>query len=150
MERRGLVSALSAQLDATHPQTLLTVDDSAYQRVSRAAEAAGYQFCIEVSPVDRRSVIELQVADNHLVATVSGDEDWAAAAVDSLEPATGSTWQHARDRVAALDGEIRVQRTAAGLQVTAEIPLAAQQDRGPAMAAQVSSSRSGPKADVGT
>jgi signal transduction histidine kinase len=149
LERRGLVPALSAQLDATHPLTLLTVDDSADRRVNRAAEAAGYQFCIEVAPVDQRSVIELQVTDNHLVATVSGGEDWATV-VTGVGPAAQSRWQHARDRVAALDGEIRVQRTATGLLVTAEIPLADQQDREPAMAAQVASSRSGPKADFGT
>jgi signal transduction histidine kinase len=149
LERRGLVPALSSQLDATHPLTLLTVDDSADQRVSRAAEAAGYLFCIEVAPIDRRSVIELRVSDNQLVATVAGDADWATD-VNSAGVATQPTWQHARDRVAALDGQIRVQRTAAGLLVTAEIPLDAQQDREPAMAAQVASSRSGPKADLGT
>ena len=118
-------------------------------RDQRFQLAAGYQFCIEVAPVDRRSVIELAVIDNHLVATVSGDDDWATA-VNPSGQATQATWQHARDRVAALDGEIRVQRTAAGLLVTADIPLDAQQDREPAMAAQVSSSRSGPKADLGT
>src|SRR4029077_1965309 len=87
LERRGLVPALSAQLDATHPLTLLTVDDSADRRVNRAAEAAGYQFCIEVAPVDRRSVIELRVTDNHLVASVSGDDGWATA-VDTPGAAT--------------------------------------------------------------
>jgi signal transduction histidine kinase len=146
LERRGLVPALSAQLDATHPLTLLTVDDSADQRVNRAAEAAGYLFCIEVAPIDRRSVIELRVGDNHLVATVAGDAEWAT----DVNSSGLATWQHARDRVAALDGQIRVQRTPAGLLVTAEIPLDGQQDREPAMAAQVSSSRSGPKADLGT
>jgi hypothetical protein len=149
LERRGLVPALSAQLDATHPLTLLTVDDSADQRVNRAAEAAVYLFCIEVAPVDRRSVIELRVTDDRLVATVAGDDEWAAD-VNPSAVATQSTWQHARDRVAALAGEIRAQRTNSGLLVTAEIPLTGQQDREPAMAAQVSSSRSGPSADLGT
>jgi signal transduction histidine kinase len=146
LERRGLVPALSAQLDATHPLTLLTVDDSADDRISRAAEAAGYLFCVEVAPIDRRSVIELRVEDNHLVATVAGDAEWAA----DVNASGLATWQHARDRVAALDGQIRVQQAPAGLLVTAEIPLDGQQDREPAMAAQVASSWSGPKADLGT
>jgi signal transduction histidine kinase len=149
LERRGLVPALSAQLDVSHPLSMLVVDDSADHRVNRAAEAAGYLFCIEVAPVDRQSVIELRVTDDRLVVSVTGDAGWATE-VNSSGPATRPTWQHARDRVAALDGEIRVQRTAAGLLVTAEIPLAGQQDREPAMAAQVSSSRSGPKVDLGT
>ena len=142
LERRGLVPALAAQLDATHPLALLDVAESAERRLDRAAEAAGYLFCVEVAPTDRRCVIGLGVRDDQLWATVTGDETWA-------DPAANN-WQHARDRVAALDGDVRILTGVDGsLRVRAVIPLAGQELVGAVMAAQTSSRRSGPKADLG-
>ena len=153
LERRGLIPALYAQLDATHPLTVLDIDDSADRRLNRAAEAAAYLFCVEVAPTDRRSVIGIRV-EGDLLCAVTGGSGWATD-VDrsgrSDGPEAAAAWQHARDRVAALDGEIQVRSDGRGaLTVTAVIPLGAQAEREPAMAAQISSSRSGPKADLGT
>jgi len=143
LERRGLVPALAAQLSATHPLTLLNVDGAAERRMDRAAEAAGYLFCIEVAPMDRPSVISLSVRDDQLLLTVAGEDTW--------DDPTGSNWQHARDRVAALDGDVSVSDGVDGsLLVRAVIPLADQVIVGAVMAAQTSSSRSGPNADFGT
>ena len=176
LERRGLIPALSSQLDATHPLALLDVDGSADHRLDRAAEAAAYQFCIDVTPTDRRSVISLRVEDDRLVVTVSAEGSWAAVDQSAPDPAGGArpvtddadAWQHARDRVAALDGVVRVGRNGAGqVDAVAVIPLGDRtpqahfSDQRPAMAgansgqetaiaAQTSSSRSGPNADFGT
>jgi hypothetical protein len=147
LERRGLIPALSTQLDETHPLAALKVDDSACQRLNRATEAAGYSFCVEVAPPNRPSTIELRVADDLLIITVTGGRQWAS---DCGAPAVVPTaWQHARDRVAALDGNIDVRQSGAGLVVTAQIPLVPQPDRDLVMANQVSSSRSGPNIDLG-
>jgi hypothetical protein len=148
LERRGLIPALSAQLDETHPAAVLKVDDSARRRLNRAAEAAGYLFCVEVTPLNRPSVIEVRVAEELLIITVSGDRTWA---LDCGAPATlPAAWQHASDRVSALEGTIWMRPHSTGLLVTAEIPLAAQPDRVRVMADQVASSRSGPNIDLGT
>jgi signal transduction histidine kinase len=123
LERRGLIPALSAQLDAAHPLAVLQVDDSADQRLDRAAEAAAYQFCIDVTPTDRRSVIVLRVDDDRLVVTVSAQGSWAAPESSSARDGSDA-WLHARDRVAALDGEVRVRRTESGdVDAVALIPL---------------------------
>jgi DNA-binding transcriptional LysR family regulator len=176
LERRGLIPALSSQLDAAHPLAVLDVDDSADRRLNRAAEAAAYQFCVDVTPTDRRSMIALRVDDDRLVVTVSAQGSWTA--VDQALDLPGGAhsladdadpWQHARDRVAALDGEVRVRRIGAGhVEAVAVIPLGDQTPQEPqsgdhrpaiagsnsgqetAIAAQTSSSRSGPKADFGT
>jgi len=186
LKRRGLVPALTAQLDTVRSQAAVEVDDSADRRLDRAAEAAGYLFCVEVAPVDRSCVIALAVHDGRLTATVTGDAEWAKevaahddpgmvlagarspgggselAGSDDGGPAAGTIsrnavprgpggWQHVRDRVAALDGEISGRCTAdGGLAVTAVIPLGAQPDRDLLMAPQTSSSRSGPNIDFGT
>jgi hypothetical protein len=177
LERRGLIPALSSQLDAAHPLAVLDVDDSADRRLNRAAEAAAYQFCIDVTPTDRRSEIALRVDGDRLIVTVSASGSWAAVDHPQPDRASGAlpvaddadAWQHARDRVAALDGEVRVRRNQAGhIEAVAVIPLGDQApqdsqsgDHQPAMAAansaqetaiaaQTSSSRSGPKADFGT
>ena len=158
LERRGMVPALSAQLDATRSPAQLEVAESAERRLDRAAEAAGYLFCVEVAPPDRPSVIALAVDDGTLTVTVSGESVW--------DDPTGGDWQHARDRVAALGGEVRVERDGDGSQrVRAMIPLADQLTVGEVkvgevkvgevtgdevMTAQTASSRSGPKADLGT
>jgi len=121
LERRGLIPALSTQLNETHPMAELKVDDSACRRLNRAAEAAGYLFCVEVAPRNRPSTIKVLVKDEQLIVTVSGDRNWA---LDCGAPAGVPTaWQHAKDRVSALDGSIEVRRQGDGLMVTAEIPL---------------------------
>src|SRR6478752_7033524 len=76
LERRGMVPALSAQLDATRSPAQLEVAESAERRLDRAAEAAGYLFCVEVAPPDRPSVIALAVDDGTLTVTVSGESVW--------------------------------------------------------------------------
>ena len=143
LERRGLVPALSAQLDATHPWAVLQVAESADRRLDRAAEAAGYLFCIEVAPVDRPCVIELQVAGDQLIVTITGD---------GLD-AGKTDWQHARDRVAALDGDVQALPTtdaAQQIRARATIPLTDQSTREAVMADHTASSRSGPNDDLGT
>ena len=131
LERRGLVPALVAQLDATHPLARLDVDGSADRRLDRAAEAAGYQFCVEVAPTDRQCVIALRVDDGRLIATVTGAvadvvTDPDNHAVSGPAAQAHPSWQHARDRVAALDGRVLLERTDdAAVAVRAEIPLPA-------------------------
>jgi signal transduction histidine kinase len=138
LDRRGLVPALSGQLARTHPHTLLDVDDAADRRLGRAVEAAAYLFCVEVAPTDRRSVITLRVDDDQLVVAVIGD----IAGANNLGAAEGATeltaWQHARDRVAALDGEVTLHRHDHETTVTAVIPL----DPGRGRAATMVASRS--------
>ena len=119
LDRRGLMPALSAQLDLTHPHTRLEVDAGADRRFDRAVEAAGYLFCVEVAPTEGDSTVRLRVDNNQLVATVSRDEmAGGVGRFDSIE-----VGQHSRDRVAALDGKVNVQRTETGMAVTAVIPL---------------------------
>ena len=121
LARRGLTQALFAQLPITHPHAVLEVDDTADRRLDRAAEAAGYLFCVEVAPRDQGSLIRLRVEDERLVAAVSGDIGWANA----IDPSVGmlASWQHTRDRVAALDGTVDVRRDEFGMTVTAVMPL---------------------------
>ena len=57
-----------------------------------------------------------------------------------------AAWQHSRDRVAALDGAVNMQRTDSGLTVTAVIPLHPEQSREAAAAADGSSGRPDPHA----
>jgi signal transduction histidine kinase len=123
LARRGLVPALSAQLQLTHPHTLLDIDATAQQRLDRAVEAAAYLFCVEVAPRDRSSLVALAVDDDRLVAAVTGDIQWTRETSLSANPAVLVAWQHSRDRVAALDGSVTVRRNASGLAVTAVIPL---------------------------
>ena len=150
LERRGLLPALTAELESTHPLAVLDADEIVGQRVDRAAEAAGYLFCTEVAPADRRTIIGLRVRDERLIATITGGPDWTEN-VGGADGVTGSsTWQHARDRVAALAGTIEVRQEGAAMKVTATIPLTHQPDRELVMVPQTSSSRSGPNNDFGT
>ena len=130
LERRGLVPALISQLDASHPLIRLDVAVSADRRLDRAVEAAAYQFCIDVAPTDRPCVIALRVHNDRLVVTIT----WAIVGgrgVDSgsdvaeVTPSTTAvSWQHAEDRVAALDGRVLVERPDDGsVAVRAEIPM---------------------------
>jgi signal transduction histidine kinase len=143
LDRRGLTPALAAQLDLTHPHTLLDIDDTANRRLNRAVEAAGYLFCLEVAPTDRSSLIKLRVDDDQLVATVIGNTDWAKD-IRSDGMAVLEAWQHSRDRVTALDGAVTVLRNEPGMTVTAVIPLDPQAGREPAITAYSPSSRPGP------
>jgi signal transduction histidine kinase len=123
LDRRGLIPALSAQLDLTHPHTRLDVDKTADRRLDRAVEAAGYLFCVQVAPTERRSTIQLRVDDDRLIATVTADSDWAHETGEAGRATIPAAWQHSRDRVAALDGAMNLQRNDSGLAVTAVIPL---------------------------
>jgi hypothetical protein len=147
LERRGLVPALAAQLDLTHPFAQLSVAESADRRLDRAAEAAGYLFCIEVAPTERPSVIGLRVDDDQLIVTITGDG----------AETSHTDWQHARDRVAALDGEVLtvapsppITEAAQQVWVQATIPLLDHSTREAVMADHTSASRSGPNDDLGT
>jgi len=144
LARRGMIPALSAQLDLTHPHTRLDVDKTADQRLDRAVEAAGYLFCVQVAPTERRSTVQLRVDDDRLIATVTADTDWATEPELSNDMTRPAAWQHSRDRVAALDGTVNMQRTDSDLSVTAVIPLHPEQSREAAAAADGSSSRPDP------
>jgi signal transduction histidine kinase len=139
LDRRGLIPALAGQLARTHPHALLDVDDSADRRLDRAVEAAAYLFSVEVAPRDRPSVITLRVDDGQLVATVIGDIPGAAPGLRAPRPG----WQHARDRVAALDGEVDVQSNDLETTVPAVIPLDARHGNAPTMVAHEASRPSG-------
>ncbi|MET0865175.1 MAG: hypothetical protein ABWZ98_12650 [Nakamurella sp.] len=136
LERRGLGPALTAALDASHPHATLQIDESAQRRLDPAAEAAGYLFCIEVAPTDRRSVIELRATDDLLLVRVTGE-----LLAGGPENAAGLTeqpaWQHIWDRVNALDGDISIERRPLRDHITARIPLGV-----PGTAAPVASRRS--------
>ncbi len=120
---RGLIPALSAQLDRKHPHALLDIDNTADRRLNRAVQVAGYLFCVEVAPTDRSSLIKLRVDDNQLVAAVIGDTDWANEIDRSDGMAMLAAWEHSRDRVAASDGAVNLERNESGMTVTAVIPL---------------------------
>lgn len=68
--RRGLVAALSAQLDATASPVALDVDESMGGRLDPAVEAAAYLFCVEVVASATDGVVRLQLAGDELVADV--------------------------------------------------------------------------------
>lgn len=148
LERRGLVPALAARLDTSHPQAVFRVDPAAERRLERAVEAAAYVFCTEVAPTDRVCQIELRVAGEQLIASITAAGDWAdLAGVGTPHPTPGP--QHAQDRVTALDGTTEIVRQQDSVTVTAVLPLIDQADRR-AIDAQTDSSRSGPNAAFGT
>ena len=121
LTRRGLVPALTAQLDITHPLALLDIDPAAERRLDPDVEAAGYLFCVEVAPRDRRCMIQLRVDDDQLIASVASDDaGWPADADGTMD---ALPWQHSRDRVAALDGLVALRRDGSGAAVIAVIPL---------------------------
>ena len=70
LQRRGLVAALSAQLDATASTVALDVDESLNGRLDPAVEAAAYLFCVEVAASATDGAIRLRVADDQLFAEV--------------------------------------------------------------------------------
>ena len=70
LQRRGLVAALSAQLDATASPVALDVDESMGGRLDPAVEAAAYLFCVEVVASATDGVVRLQLAGDELVADV--------------------------------------------------------------------------------
>jgi hypothetical protein len=123
LQRRGLVPALSTQLDRTHPHTRLVVEDTAMPRLAPEVEAAGYLFCLEVTPSDHESEVELRVDNGNLNITVTGGVDWADGFGSSADIAAPGAWQHSRDRVAALDGTVNVQHSDLGITVFAAIPV---------------------------
>lgn len=74
LHRRGLVPALAAQLNRTHPQARLDIDDTGRPWLARAVEAAGDLFCLEVAPTDLPSRIQLRVDNaDQLVVAVGSD-----------------------------------------------------------------------------
>ena len=64
------------------------------------------------------SLVKLRVDEDQLVAAVTGDIDWANDR-DPMGWQCSRAWQHSRDRVAALDGAVNVQRNESGMTVTA-------------------------------
>jgi signal transduction histidine kinase len=123
LDRRGLVAALSAQLDLTHPLAVLTVDDTADRRLNRAVEAAGYVFCTEVAPTHRRSQINLRVENEALLTTITSGPGWAREIDEMTELGSILPWQYCRDRLSALDGVLTVRQDELGMTVSALVPL---------------------------
>jgi len=150
LQRRGLVAALSAQLDATASPVALDVDESLTERLDPAVEAAAYLFCVEVVASATDGVIRLQVGDDQLVAEVRREAGAPELAPVGAEGWPLAAWQHAVDRVEALDGRVTFRPGAEAVLVRAVIPTGSQPSRERLVAAQTSSSRSGPKADLGT
>ena len=77
-------------------------------------------FLLDDHEIVRRGLRDL------LEATVTGGRGWSRSASDEFAgdlDRQQTRWQHARDRVAALDGEIDVRGSDDSLQVTARIPL---------------------------
>ncbi len=142
LERRGLVPAVTSYLSSADrsPAPVLEVDGAAAGRLDPAVEAAGYAFVAEVSTAGLPRSISLGVHDESLVISV----DMAG------DTANEQRWQHARDRVAALDGEIRLNNDGgSGVQLQAVIPLPPDRRRD-TTAAHSAASRSGPNDDLGT
>jgi signal transduction histidine kinase len=152
LQRRGLVAALSAQLDATASTVALDVDESLNGRLDPAVEAAAYLFCVEVAASATDGAIRLQAADDQLVAEVRRGATAPGPGLGAGgDGASRAVWQHAVDRVEALDGRVTVQPAGTdAVRVRAVIPTDSQPSRDRAVAAQTSSSRSGPNADLGT
>ncbi len=166
LQRRGLVAALSAHLDATASPAVLDVDGSMVGRLDPAVEAAAYLFCVEVVANATDGVIRLELDTAQLIAEV---ERAAGSPLGSQEAAVGgdsdggggggsdggggsslAVWQHAVDRVEALDGRVTIRQDSGVVLVRAHIPVDVQPNRDRWVAAQTSSSRSGPNADLGT
>ncbi len=159
LERRGLIPALHAELDK-RPSATLEVGPYPAGRLDRAVEAAAYVFAVDVTPADAPSVVRLSAAGDELVIEVVTPAAGGTSAIEVPTPTAGGTsageaWQHARDRVAALDGTTVVGTdVAGGTAIRARIPLGDQLerdlDRDEAVLAQTASSRSGPNEDLGT
>ncbi len=159
LERRGLVPALAAELEK-RPAT--TVEVGAYPpgRLDRAAEAAAYVFAVDVAPAVAAATVRVSAGPDALTVEVRVTGPWehatGASGPEGAEGTTGTAaWQHARDRVAALDGTTVVTTGVgpdgrAGTTVLASIPLGDQRERDDDVLAQTASSRSGPNDDLGT
>ena len=119
LQRRGLVAALSAQLDATASPAVLDVDGSLDGRLDPAVEAAAYLFCVEVVATATDGVIRLELDDAQLIAEVHGPPIPRGAGQRDRgrcddggggDGASLAVWQHAVDRVEALDGRVTIPR----------------------------------------
>jgi len=75
LDRRGLIPALSAQLDLTHPHARLDIHEADDRRLNRAIDPACYLFCAPVASTDLRSLIQLRVDADRLIAAVTADND---------------------------------------------------------------------------
>ena len=115
-------------------------------------EAAAYLFCVEVAASATDGAIRLRVADDQLFAEVRRGATAPGPGLGAGgDGASRAVWQHAVDRVEALDGRVTVQPAGTdAVRVRAVIPTDSQPSRDRVVAAQTSSSRSGPNADLGT
>ena len=141
LERRGLVPALAERLSSVQPGAELIVGDSATARVDPAVEAAGYVFCEEVSSSGPVRSVRLDVDRDRLIVRI----------VLAGNGQVGG-WQHARDRIAALGGEIRFAPSGDGrpdIEVTAWVPLQVQEVEDSPAQDQILSRLSGPKTAFG-
>ncbi len=149
LERRGLIPALADRLATTQPSVRLAVEGSARQRLDPAVETAGYVFCEEISSSGELESVHLAVEPDP-----AGGGRLCIRVTLLPDPAQGvpGNRQHAWDRVAALGGHITTRPCDGGpgaIEVCAAIPLSSHDDAEPSAARQVSTSLSGPKADLG-
>jgi signal transduction histidine kinase len=157
---KGLSAALEAQ--ARKSTIPVTVEASELGRFPQDVEAAIYFSCLEaLQNVAKyaeagRVTISLTRDDGRLSFAVADD----GAGFDPEATTYGTGLQGIADRIDALDGTLEIVSTAgAGTIVSGSVPVAAQgssvadpSGEGQAAsfaAAQASSSRSGPKADLG-
>jgi signal transduction histidine kinase len=148
---KGLPAALQAQ--ARKSPLPVTVEPDAIGRFSQDIEAAVYFSCLEalqnVAKYARASTvtISLAMADGHLSFAIADD----GVGFDPDATTQGTGLQGIADRLDALGGRLEIRAAPGeGTEVAGIVPAAAGGDQAASVAAaQASSSRSGPKADLG-
>jgi len=117
LQRRGLVPALTSQLETTHPLAVLAVH-GIDGRLDHSIEAASYLFCVQVTPPDQPCDVRIDADAHGLRVTIT----WDPGA--DPRPAHRARWQRAIDRVEAADGTVTITDTShAQCVVQADIPL---------------------------
>jgi signal transduction histidine kinase len=148
---KGLPAALEAQ--ARKSPLPVTVEPDAIGRFSQDIEAAVYFSCLEalqnVAKYAQASTvtISLAMADGHLSFAVADD----GVGFDPEATTHGTGLQGIADRLDALGGRLEIRAAPGkGTKVSGVVPAAAGGDQAASFAAaQASSSRSGPKTDLG-
>ncbi|HEX5917861.1 MAG TPA: histidine kinase N-terminal 7TM domain-containing protein [Nocardioides sp.] len=120
LERRGLVAALNAYLDATGAEPART--SIATRRLAPRVESTAY-FCVVefVRELDGPGEVALRTVAGALEVEVTGPPP----------PPSLSRIEHIHDRVAALDGSMNVAEVEARTTMTLRLPLGAPLDDGP-------------------
>jgi signal transduction histidine kinase len=120
LERRGLVAALDAYLDATGAEPVCT--SIATHRLAPAVESTAY-FCVVelLRELDGPGAVALKTVAGTLEVEVTGPPP----------PPSPSRIEHIHDRVAALDGSVYVAEVEGRTTMTLRLPLGAPSDDGP-------------------